>query len=463
MPPHSGARRLRSCPAPRRAPARRASLLLLIAFAVAGCQHTTPYYGRDQPRWAGWVPDAEVTHRLLLIGDAGDPDPAGEPSLLALARQVSRIPERTTVVYLGDNVYERGMPPPAPPADDVTEAAVEVAKALVSDVFQTREQAERILNAQIAPVRGTKARAVFVPGNHDWDQFQSGGRERILAQEAFLRGVRDSEKVDVMWLPAAGCPGPVSVPLGKYGALIAVDTQWWLETRQKEKVGPDQNPSNCPYVTEQAVQDAMLEQLRSAAAEGRRAIVVGHHPLATKGAHSGFVEPLTHLFPALIGAAYVPVYVEWLPMPVLGSVVVGVRWCCSPSAQDAPNSLNERMRAEVMQPMIEAERHGAAPLAYAAGHDHDLQVFASPAGPPFLLVSGLGSSAKASPVGSNRRTLFAHSNSQRPGFMQVDFLEDKRVRLAVIESAGPDLPLIEAYSIFLTGSPGEAANQPDDD
>jgi hypothetical protein len=452
--------RLRPGGAPLLDPAPGVVVLLLIALAAYGCPHAAPYYRDRAARWAGWVPDADVSHRLLLIGDAGDPDPEGEPSLLALVRQVNRIPKRTTVVFLGDNVYERGMPPPAPPADELTEAAVEVAKALVSDVFQTREQAERVLNAQVAAVRGNHARAIFVPGNHDWDQFQSGGRERILAQESFLQAVRDNEKVDATLLPPGGCPGPVSVPLGDQGALIVLDTQWWVETRDDEKVGPEHNPSGCAYVTEQAVQDALVEMLAEAAHAGRRTIVVGHHPLATKGAHGGFVDPWTHVFPALIGAAYVPVYVEWLPLPVVGSAVVGLRWCCSPSAQDMPNSLNRRMRSELMRPMIAAARQGVAPLAYAGGHDHDLQVFESADGPAFLLVSGLGSSARASPVGSNRRTLFAHSNSERPGFMQIDFLDDGRVRLAVIESAGADVPLIEAYSTFLTDA--ERARRPVD-
>jgi hypothetical protein len=394
-----------------------------------------------------------VSYRLLLIGDAGNPDPKGEPALQTLATQVNRIPERTTVVFLGDNIYERGMPLPVPPQDPATEAAkeaaVDVAKVVISDVFQTRKQAEEIINAQIAVVRGNHARAIFLPGNHDWDQFQSGGRERILSFENYLDSVRTNDKVDVSLLPAGACPGPVSVPLGDRGELIAVDTQWWLEQRAADKATPDNNPSNCPNTTESAMHDALVDQLETAARAGRRTIVVGHHPLVTKGAHGGFVEPLTHLFPAQIAAAYVPFYVEWMPMPILGSMVVAIRACCSPSVQDIPNDINKHMRSELMRPMIEAGRRHAAPLAYAAGHDHDLQVFESIVGPPYLLVSGLGSSSQASAVGSNRRTLFAHSNTAHPGFIQIDFLDDGRVRMAVIEYTGPDSPPTEVYSTFL--------------
>jgi hypothetical protein len=435
---------------PRRG--RAALVAALIATAIAaGCTHYTPYYRKGAERWAPWVADADVDYRLLLIGDAGDPNPDGEPVLQTLAQQVRRIPDRTTVVFLGDNIYERGMPLPSEPPDPATEAAVEtaaeVARVMISDVIQTRKEAERIINGQIDVVRGTGARAIFVPGNHDWDQFQPfGGRERILAMQDYLDWVRSTQGVNVSMLPAMACPGPVSVPLGNHGEIILLDTQWWLELRAADKVTPENNPFNCPYTTENAVQDALLGMLKTAASAGRQTIVAGHHPLATKGAHSGFVDPWTHLFPALIGAAYLPVYVEWLPMPVVGSAVVGIRACCSPSAQDTPNGVNKRMRSELLRPMVAAAKENAAPLAYAAGHDHDLQVFESVVGPRFLLVSGLGSSDHASPVGSNRRTLFAHSNAKNPGFIQLDFLKDRQVRLAVIEYADKDSPPLEVYS-----------------
>jgi hypothetical protein len=78
---------------------------------------------------------------------------------------------------------------------------------------------------------------------------------------------------------------------------------------------------------------------------------------------------------------------------------------------------------------------GAAPLIYAAGHEHSIQVFERRHGPHYLVVSGLGSSDKATPVGHDGSSLFAHSDHERPGFVSVDFLRDGRVRLAVVECA----------------------------
>src|SRR5262247_3592001 len=92
-----------------RTAARAVSLLLVVCLAAA-CTHFSPYYRKKLARAVPVAENEQIDHRLLLIGDAGDPDRAGEPTLQLLAHQVALLPERTTVVFLGDNAYERGMP-----------------------------------------------------------------------------------------------------------------------------------------------------------------------------------------------------------------------------------------------------------------------------------------------------------------------------------------------------------------
>lgn len=442
----------------------RQALAALWLAGLAACAHVTPYYRGGQARHADAVDDEAIDHRLLLIGDAGDPDPAGEPTLVALAQQINLLPRRTTVVFLGDNVYERGMPDPAPD-DPAGDAASEVADAVLLNVFETRTEAERQIDAQIDVVRGNKAKAIFIPGNHDWDQFELGGWQRIRNQQDFIEQKAASDQLDIAMLPKGGCPGPVSVPLGQRGELIILDTQWFLETRADGKPTIDNNPTGCAYATEGAVRDAFIAMLEQAARNGRQSIVAAHHPMRSEGPHGGYVDPLTHLFPFQIVRHYVPPYIEWLPVPVLGSIVVGLRACCSPSAQDIPNGRNRHMRKSMSNSMIQAQRHGARPLAYAAGHDHSLQVFTSDEGPEYLLVSGLGSASRASDVGHDDATLFAHANSAHPGFMQVDFLRDGRVRLAVIQAvpavgdAAPPPPA-EVFSLFMRDDAKRASLSP---
>jgi hypothetical protein len=441
--------RLRSRWPRRRLALRVSASALALLLLAAGCSHLTPYYRDYTGLSTPWPADDDIVARVLFIGDAGEPNPKGEPALEALTYQVNQIPKRTTVVFLGDNIYERGMPEPAPTPDAVEEAAVKAADVLVSDIFQTRQEAERIINAQIDVVRGNGARAIFVPGNHDWDQSNPGGFKRILALDAYLKLVRERDKVDVSLLPAGGCPGPVSVPIGTAADLILLDTQWWLADDPQEKPLPDHNPTNCRWVTDKGVSDAFAAMLREAARNGRPALVAAHHPLASHGAHGGFVDAWTHLFPFQIVRHYVPVYVEWLPLPGLGSAVAGLRACCSPSAQDMPNGTNRRMRSALLEVMDDAARHDRAPLAYIAGHDHGLQVIGSAVGPPLMIVSGQGSSARTSEVGSGGRTRFAHADNTHPGFVQIDLLRDGDARLSVLEYAAEKSPPREMYSMSL--------------
>ena len=433
-----------------------ALVALVILIQGSGCTHFTPYYRKDQARLVAAIADSEIDHRLFLIGDAGEPALTGEPTLAMLKHHVELLPDKSTVVFLGDNVYERGMPeaidvanPVADAAAKAADAAADVADVLLPDVFDSRQEAERHIDAQIDVVRGNGARAVFVPGNHDWDQFEIGGWDRVLALEEYLDAVAAKRGVHVELLPRGGCPGPNRVDLGTRGRLITLDTQWWLETRADGKPTPDNNPTKCAHTRAKEVRDALVNELAEAAREKRWVIIGAHHPLESEGPHGGHFDFRTHLFPLKMIEGFLPFYLEWLPLPGLGSLVVGIRACCSLSPQDTANRRNRHMRASLVAPMKEAARDNAAPLVFAAGHDHSLQVFESNEGPRFTLVSGLGSSVKASAVGSNRRTLFAHSSPLNPGFVQIDFARNGEVRLAVVEKTIAHEFGEEVYSRYL--------------
>lgn len=429
-------------------------LHLTIAAAVSGCAYWEPYIRYQSQMAPAPVPDSAVDHRLILIGDAGDADPDGEPALYAVSRRVREMPDRTTVTFLGDNVYERGMPAEEP---TVLDQAAQVANVILPKVFDSRKESERLLNAQIDVLRGTVARGIFVPGNHDWDPFEAGGWSRVLQQESFLRS-SSRENVDVTMLPEGGCPGPTSVHLGTKGTLIVLDTQWWLAYGLKAKPTPDNNPTGCKYTTENDVLLALVEELRKASREKRWAIVAAHHPLNSAGPHGGYVEPWTHLFPMRFLRHYVPWYLEWIPMPGLGTFAVLARQHFSPSPQDASNDVNLHMRTALRTAMAEGEAHGAPALVYAAGHDHSLQVFKTPRGPRYTLVSGLGATSRASEVGKTHNTLFAHANPSHTGYMQIDFLRNGRVRLGVEESDGkPDGESKEIYSLMIVDAEALAA------
>ncbi len=410
---------------------------------LAACTHLTPY---AVPVATMPAPAADaVEHRVILIGDTGAPDAEGEPALDALLVRVNQMPDRTTVVFLGDVVYETGMPEPSGLEGTAVE---EILDEALLNLYESRHEAERRVRDQIKAVDVPGARAVIIAGNHDWDQFGVGGWKAVRALETHLGQVRPLARAQIDFLPGGGCPGPVATDVGGRVRLIVLDTQWWLESGDKPT--PDDNPTACPYTTEDAVLAALTRELRAAHAAGRVAIVAAHHPLRSKGPHGGYVYPLVHLFPLTMAGTYVPFFVRWFPLPVLGSVGGALRRWASPSAQDMSGRANRHMRRRLVAAMNEADADGAGPLLYAAGHDHSLQVFQGGAtGADYVVVSGLGSKTKTSEVRHDRGTLFAHANPAHPGFMQLDVLRDGAVRLAVVEAAADTPAGTEAYSLLL--------------
>lgn len=415
--------------------------LSLVVFLAIGCSHTRPFV--RGPAFVPASPLAAIDHRLILIGDAGAADPNGEATLDLLEQRVRIAPTRTTVVFLGDNVYETGMPEPTALEGTAAEAVLDT---VLLALFESRRDAERRLKAQVKATRVPGARAIFVPGNHDYGL--ADGWKRLLAEQAFVDDVRKSvADVEVSILPRDGCPGPTSVDLGRHGRLVVLDTQWWLEPGTKPS---PEHPGACGAVTEGDVQAALERELEAAAKAGRRPVVVGHHPLATQGPHGGFVPLIEQIFPFKMAAAYVPFFVEWMPLPVLGSGIAWWRTHFSPSPQDFSGPGNARFRGALVDAMEHAAARGAPTLAYAAGHDHSLQVFRSTTGPRWSLVSGLGSRSKASGVSHDRSTVFAHSNRATPGFMEIDFLANGAARLGVVEWSATTDRGVEVFSADLT-------------
>lgn len=428
-----------------RAASRPCATLLVAALVVAGCSHTRPYV--RGPRSSPAPEAAAVDHRLILIGDAGDANPDGEPALDLLEERVRVAPGMTTVVFLGDNVYETGMPDPT----DLEGTAIEaILDEVLLNLYESRQEAERLLKAQVKAVRVPGARAVFIPGNHDWDQFGLGGFKRVLNQQEFIFQLRTATEdiADVSMLPGNGCPGPVTLDLGSRGRLVILDTQWWVDIGTKP--APDHNPTACPYVTKEAVLAQLQAEIEAGVASGREVVVVGHHPLASKGPHGGQVDPIVHLFPLTMLSTYVPFVVRWLPLPGLGSIAGWLRANRSPSGQDFSGPGNAEMREALATTMATAASRGATPLLYAAGHDHSLQVFEGRIGPRWTVVSGLGSSSKASEVRHDHWTRFAHSDTTRPGLMEVDFTRDGHARLAVYEWSPQRKGGEEVYAVELT-------------
>lgn len=360
------------------------------ALALAACVGI-PAAGAGPGAPAGATPEAPaIAQSLVLIGDAGKPAKKGEPVLVALRRELGRDPARTTVVFLGDNLYPRGLPAPHDPR---------------------RAEMERRIDEQIDAVRGTGARAVFIPGNHDWDAAGRDGWNAVHRQQAHVeeRGGRD-----FAFLPPGGCPGPAVLDLGPRLRLVAVDSQWFLQGYEK----PVHPTSSCAADSEEEVAAGLREALEETG--GREAVVVTHHPLVSGGPHGGRFGLKQHIFPLTDAKRWL-----FVPLPVVGSIYPLARRA-GLSSQDLSSEAYGRMRA-----LLRGAARVRPPLAWASGHEHVLQVIESPRWGR-VLVSGAGIYGHVSPV---RDLPGSRYRASRAGYMRLDVLEDGRRHLTVVEVA----------------------------
>jgi hypothetical protein len=365
------------------------------------------------------TPKDSIEVSIFLIGDAGSSAYDGEPVLQALAHQSDSLrPVRQFVVFLGDNVYPRGIPPEGHPS---------------------RDDAERRLAAQVLAIRKGSAQGLLIPGNHDWDRQGRDGWNAIRRQDTLVRRFGGT---DVRLAPADGCPGPDVVDLGAHVRLIALDSEWWVHNDVKP-YGPS---SPCATKTYDEVEDSLAGALRDKGE--RHAIVLTHHPLRSGGIHGGSFTLADHIFPLRNVKSWL-----WVPLPLIGSLYPFARQM-GISNQDAWGAKYRAMRAA-----LERAFRKHPPLAIASGHDHDLEVIRGGrsgitwAG--YQLVSGAGILGHASVVREIEGTLFAR---EAAGFMRLDVTRTGRVRLSVTtvvpegERTGGESA--EVFSLWLTEEGG---------
>jgi len=339
-----------------------------------------------------------IQARIILIGDAGQLTNGKHPVVNSVKKNIP-LTEKTTIIYLGDNLYKTGLPDNSLPTYAIAKAP---------------------LDSQIQIADNSKAKVYFVPGNHDWAIGSANGYESILREQSYIDYLGNE---NVKMFPRDGCPGPVEVKITDDILLVMMDSQWWLH--QGDKPGVE---SDCPYKTKEEVL-LQLDDILSKNS-GKLVLLAFHHTFRTYSPHGGYFTWKQHIFPFTDMRPNL-----YIPLPVIGTIYPLARGVFGVE-QDLQHPLYQAMIFA-----IEKVVKGHDNVIYVAGHDHSIQLIKD-SGYNYI-TSGSGS--KNSRVSKGRKSLYA---SPKAGFVTLEISKNKHVHAKVYVLEGDSTKMDYANEIL---------------
>lgn len=288
---------------------------------------------------------------IFLIGDTGDISPTKPDAVLQTLCAHFSPAQPSAVVFLGDNIYPRGLPP----------------KGNI-----LRKNAENTLIRHYEALKDYHGKVVFIAGNHDWNKGRSDGYEYIVRQENFIQKLFEGKNV---FLPSNGCPGPVEINIGDRITMVAIDTQWWMQKGLR--------PIGDQYGCRVSSEEEFFEQLETILEQNKHKhlLVVGHHPVYSYAIHGGRFKLKHHIFPLTLYDKD-----AWIPLPGLGSLIPLYRKFLG-AREDMAHPRYRRLRSKLKEILAKYPD-----IIYAAGHEHNLQYINKNRN--HFVVSGSGSKVK---------------------------------------------------------------------
>ena len=354
------------------------SLVILLSFVIS-CSSSDVYIEKKQSAWESrpTPSSGELVYEVFLVGDGGAPQFDGDDPVFNLLNSMTvNISKNSAVVFLGDNLYPAGLPDSLDPK---------------------RSYYEKRLTTQLDAIKDSKARIVFVPGNHDWDDGGQEGLERVRRQEEFIESYLDQGNT---FLPDDGFPGPHEVKLldaddvpgyDEDIRLLAIDTQWWLHKHEKPFGDTGEYDLHDPGNFLNELEDILRKRRKD------NIIMAAHHPLFSNGSHGGRLPASTHFKPPVFGSIYA-LYRRFLGLE-----------------QDIVHHKYRELKESLM-PILTQQPD----LIYASGHDHNLQLFEQRARiDQYYIVSG--SASKETYTANGRGSSF---NYDKKGFAKLNYYLD---------------------------------------
>ena len=305
---------------------------------------------------------SKVVHSFYLIGDAGNSELKKKDAALAyLENEIKKATTKSTLLFLGDNVYEVGIP-----------------KKKKKKKYKL---AKHRLQVQTDIAKQFSGKSIFIPGNHDWYSGLNGLKEQ---QELVEKALGKNS-----FLPKNGCPIE-RVNINENISLIIVDTHWYVTNWDKHpKINED-----CDIKTRAKFLDELESAIKKS--QGKTTLIALHHPMFTNGSHGGYYDFNSHL----------------KPVPILGTVKNLLRKTTGVSNADLQNEKYNELRKRIITLAQNNDK-----VLFVSGHEHSLQYIVRDNIPQ--IVSGSGS--KTSSVKHTNGSIFSYGEN---GFARLDVYED---------------------------------------
>lgn len=332
------------------------TILFLNACATYKPQYKDENYNKTYPQ------DKEIVHSFYLIGDAGNsPIESQSEALKDFKVELAKASKQSTALFLGDNIYEKGMPNKG---DD------------------NRAFAEHQLNVQTQAAKDFRGNVIFIPGNHDW---YSDGLKGLKRQEKYVEDILGKNT----FLPENGCPIE-KVKINDDIVLIIVDSQWYLTNWDKHPTMND----DCEIKTREQFFSEFEGLIKKA--RGKTTVIAMHHPMFTNGPHGGQYSFGQHI----------------TPIPILGTLKNVIRKTSGLTNTDLQNKRYNEFKKRIVTLSQENDK-----VIFVSGHEHSLQYIVQDNLPQ--IVSGAGS--KTNPTRNVGGGQFSYGAS---GYARLDIFND---------------------------------------
>jgi len=348
------------------------TLLIFLLLVGTSCANYKKHIAPEAKSWTNSQPptNIELKHRMYFVGGAGNTAlNETTPVLKYLKTQLAKEGENSTMLFLGNNIDQEGMP---------------------GKGSDRRKLAEHQIMNQLKILDDFKGNPIFLPGNHDWGRGLKGlGREEKFINKYLNKNIEDDEDWETYFFPEGGCPGPDVLEINDQLVVLIIDSQWWLADWDKEPKIHD----GCEVKNKFMFQFMYKDVIKKYA--GKNVVVAMHHPVYSNGPHGGKYSTKTHL----------------LPLPILGTIGTAFRKT-GLSKQDLANPVYKELREVIL-----ASSSKNTNLIFVSGHERNLQYFKN--GPHPFIVSGAGSEISPSALGKGAK--FGYGKN---GYASIDFYED---------------------------------------